>query len=111
MSAACTCAPGIRSEARFAGLDLEPIAPPVAPPAALTHAALLVGFQRSNAAANPLPICSACGYPTHPNDMEWLFHSKRCISCAMDLVDKLLYKAARKHGRKKALKLLKRLAK
>jgi hypothetical protein len=55
--------------------------------------------------------CHSCGSRPHPDDMDWFFKHRLCTSCAMRLVDELLFKAAKRHGRKKALKLLKRLSK
>jgi hypothetical protein len=104
----CTClAPDIRTEARFdttTRLDPEPTVYDVD----AVHAALL----RENAASdNPWPTCAKCGYMMHPNDMGWFYEPAVCCSCEMRRADKLLAKIAKRHGRKKALKLLKALTK
>jgi hypothetical protein len=107
----CTaCVPDVRSEARFDTTRLDPEPAPFGP-AGDDHAAVMAYLVRQNAEIdNPLPVCRSCGYPSHPGDMD-CFQPRKCTSCAMRQIDKLLYKIARKHGRKKALKLLKRLAK
>jgi hypothetical protein len=56
-------------------------------------------------------VCRGCGWPTHPHDLEWLFKSRLCTSCAYRRLDDLLNAAARRHGRTKLIKLLKGLAK
>ncbi|MFI5458980.1 MAG: hypothetical protein ACHRXM_26425 [Isosphaerales bacterium] len=55
--------------------------------------------------------CRDCGSRPHPDDMEWFFHERLCTGCGMRLIDELLHKIARRHGRSRALKLLKQLAK
>ena len=112
MSTACACS-DIRTEARFNTglLDPEPIAV-VAPFTAAAIAAVETDIRRKNAeSANPNPVCRDCNFVIHPNDMEWFFHNRLCTSCGMTRVDNLLYKIARRHGRKATWKLLKRLAK
>jgi hypothetical protein len=99
---ACSCELDTRTEARF-DTRHEPERDP--------EIAELIAETRRQRIREGWRVCRACGQLPHPNDMEWLFHKELCSSCAFDLVDKLLYKIAKRHGRKRCIKLLARLAK
>jgi hypothetical protein len=67
---------------------------------------------RQNAATpNPLPVCRECGYPTHQDDMHGLFHHRLCVSCATNRLERMLWKIAQRHGRRRLMQLLRNLAK
>jgi hypothetical protein len=65
---------------------------------------------RNAAAAEPRPVCVDCTWPIDPGDEEWLYTS-RCCTCACRHLDRILWKAARRIGRRRLRKLLKSLAK
>jgi len=103
----CTC-----TEARFDTTRFE-LEPPVEhDPADTELAAVNAMLLRENAQRDtPLMVCRDCGFPTHPGDLSWFFKSRRCDSCGMRCLDKLICRIARRHGRGKAWKLLRKLAK
>jgi hypothetical protein len=81
-------------------------------PLATDRTARKAELHRRNAErAIPLQVCADCGFPSHKDDLEWLFHGRLCTSCAWRRVEELLYKAAKRLGRKAVLKALKKLAK
>ena len=109
------CVPDVRSEARF---EFEPLLEDdeLSSDSTLTDDEVTaIGradvLRRETARNNPLPVCRDCHFSSHPDDMEWLYKKRLCTSCAMKRIDELLYKIAKRYGRRKAIKLLKRLAK
>jgi hypothetical protein len=102
----CTCLPDIRAEARFDTMHLDP------EPFIFDADAALADMLRENAkSAHPLTVCRGCNFPVHAGDLEWFWKDRLCTSCGFQRIDELLIKISKRHGRRKALKLLKALAK
>jgi hypothetical protein len=75
------------------------------------HVAELLVDTRRQRIQEGWRVCPRCGDLPHPNDMGGVLFPDLCSSCEMIRVDRLLYKIGKRHGRKRALELLKRLAK
>jgi hypothetical protein len=71
---------------------------------------LRVRRQWNEAQPVPFPECSKCRWPYHPDDGGWLFRS-RCESCETAKLEKMLRRAAKRLGRRRLIRTLKRLAK
>lgn len=72
---------------------------------------LRADLRRENAAKPiPDPVCKRCRMPHAKEDRDWLF-SFRCQSCGAEILEKLVRQIAGRHGRKRTVRLLRRLAK
>jgi len=67
-------------------------------------------LSRNAESPNPLPTCPQCGRLFHPEERGYL-RTDRCDTCQARWFDKIVYRLIRRHGRKHALRILKRLAK
>jgi hypothetical protein len=65
--------------------------------------------EENRASASPWPECKRCGFAVDWEDMNWLF-PHHCDSHGLAKLDSLLRKIARRHGRRRTLRILKRLA-
>jgi hypothetical protein len=72
---------------------------------------LLKRLRRENrASASPWPECRRCKMAVDWEDMSWLF-PHYCDSHGLGKLDALLQKIVRRHGRRRTLRILRRLAK
>lgn len=68
-------------------------------------------IYRTNAAlANPLPICPRCRMLYRDEDRGYL-KTDRCDTCNTCWIDRIVWRLIKRHGRRKAVKILKRLVK
>jgi hypothetical protein len=65
--------------------------------------------EENRASASPWPECKRCGFAVDPQDMSWLYIN-HCDSHGMAKLDALVRKIVRRHGRRRTLRVLKRLA-
>jgi hypothetical protein len=71
---------------------------------------LLERLQEENrASATPWPECRRCGFAVDKEDMSWLFPNF-CDSHGLAKLDAILKKIVRRRGRRRTLRILKRLA-
>jgi hypothetical protein len=66
-------------------------------------------LKANRAGPSPWPECRRCKLAVEPGDMSWLY-PHLCDSHGLGKLESLLRRIVRAHGRRRALKLLKRLA-
>jgi hypothetical protein len=66
-------------------------------------------LARNAASPNPLPLCRKCGWMFQEADRDWLFKNL-CSTCAIRKVERMLWKIVRRHGRRRAWRLIRHLA-
>jgi predicted Zn-ribbon and HTH transcriptional regulator len=72
---------------------------------------LLDAVRRHNATlTHPWPTCPTCGFLFHPSDRGSV-RTDRCDTCSNRWLDRIVRRLIRRHGRKGAVKALKRLVK
>lgn len=72
--------------------------------------AMRAEMRRENATKpNPDPVCKRCGVVHAREDRDWLFPS-RCGTCGIQRLERLVWRIVKRHGRRKTVRLLRRLA-
>jgi hypothetical protein len=77
------------------------MAPTHAMPTAEESWAMIARDNRRRAV--PYPTCRDCDRPYHPSDGAVYYRGRLCEICEAQRIDRLLYRAARRLGRRKYL--------
>ena len=80
------------------------------PPTAESSREEVLAFlhERNAAREVPRPVCRKCRYPFAPSDAGIVRH-RLCSTCEARWLDNLVIRLIRRHGRKGAVRILKRL--
>jgi hypothetical protein len=68
-------------------------------------------YERNATLRRPRPICRDCRYPFDSSTEGSDLYRHTCETCGVRRLDRIVRRLIRRHGRRKTVKILKRLAK
>jgi len=60
--------------------------------------------------AYPKPVCRGCKFPMHADEMDDVLFPRRCTTCSIQRLERIIRRAVHRRGRRRTVKALRRLA-